>query len=758
MLFLFRLILAAICGAAVLCLLSATHKYLMGWPLVPQSFLVPLIFGAMTGCAFYSYTLFLHKQRKVKEILEARDVQLQTVLSAAPIGIGVVVDRIFQEVNDFLCEMTGYSREELIGKSSRVVYPSDADFDLVSKYKYAQIREKGIGSVETRFQRKDGKIIHVILSSKPLDCNDWSKGVSFTVLNITKRKEAENLLSRRIVFENLVSNVASDFLNLSVGDIDRGLTEALKKICLFTGVGRAYIFLMRGNSSICDNTHEWCAENIEPQIQELQNIDLVESGSLLWETLCKRESYYIPDVSALPDDLPDKAILQVQDIWSVLIEPIYFYDQLVGFVGFDSVLEHRKWSEEDIDILSLFSKNVALVLERKKSEERLIAAKLEAESANIAKSEFLANMSHEIRTPLNGIMGMLQLMRMGEMNQKQEEQCGFAMESCKRLNKLLGDILDITRIESGHLQIVDAEFDLHNALNSVQALFKPAAIQKNIDLRVEIAGNVPKTMIGDINRLHQIFNNLIGNALKFTDSGFVLVEAYLLDRNQNGSYHILFSVSDSGIGIEDSKLDSIFNSFTQIETSRTRNYEGAGLGLAIVKQLLELMGGTLSISSEINVGTSICFSLDFEAAEQRSVADEKLPLWDKNSIKEFEVLVAEDEKVNLLTLKSFLEQYGCNVSVASDGCEVINILGAGEIKFDLIFLDIQMPKMGGLEAAHRIRGGEGGEAAKEIPIIACTAYAMAGDKEDFLASGINDYLSKPTQIGDVEKLLIKYSR
>ncbi|WP_320174079.1 ATP-binding protein [Maridesulfovibrio sp.] len=753
-----RFLFSAICGAVILCLLSAAQKSLMGWPLAPLAFVVPFVFGMMTGAVFYSYTLFSRKQRKTEELLAARETQLETVLAAAPIGIGVVVDRVFQEVNDFFCEMTGYSREELVGKSSRVVYPSEDDFDGVSKYKYAQIREKGTGSVETRFQRKDGKIIHVILSSKPLDCNDWSKGVSFTALNITKRKEAENLLSRRIVFENLVSKVASDFLNLSVGDIDKGLTEALKKICLFAEVGRAYIFLMRGNSSVCDNTHEWCAENIEPQIQELQNLDLREFGSLLWETLCKRESYYIPDVSALPDDLPDKEILQVQDIWSVLIEPMYFNDQLVGFVGFDSVLEHRKWSEEDIDILSLFSKNVALVLERKKADERLIAAKLEAEAANIAKSEFLANMSHEIRTPLNGVMGMLQLMLMGGMNQRQEEHCGFAMESCKRLNKLLGDILDITRIESGHLQIVNAEFDLSNVLNSIHALFKPAAIQKNIELRVDIAENIPAAIIGDSNRLHQIFNNLIGNALKFTDSGSVLVEAYLLDSRKNGNHLILFSVTDSGIGIEDSMLDSIFNSFTQVENSRTRNYEGAGLGLAIVKQLLELMGGNLSISSEINVGTSVYFTLEFEPVRGSFRADEGARIFAKSSIREFEVLVAEDERVNQLTLKSFLEQYGCNVAVASDGYEVMEILGAGEMKFDLIFMDIQMPKMGGLEAAHRIRGGEGGETAKDVPIIACTAYAMTGDKEEFLASGINDYLAKPTQIGDVEKILIKYSR
>ncbi|TIH12332.1 response regulator [Marinifilum sp. JC120] len=753
----FRFILSAICGAVLLCLLSVAQKYLMGWPLLPQSFAVPFVFGSITGAVFYLYTLFVRRQRKTEELLEAREIQLKTVLSAAPIGIGVVVDRVFHEVNDFFCEMTGYSRGEMVGVSSRLVYPSDDDFNRVTKYKYAQIREKGAGSVETRFKRKDGSIIHVILSSKPLDSDDWSKGVSFTALNITKRKEAENSLSRRIVFENLVSKLASDFLNVSLDRIDDGLTKALEDVCRFTGVGRAYIFIMRGNTSICDNTHEWCAEKIEPQIHKLQNIDLKEPESLLWKKLCNWEPYYIPDVSALPDDLPDKQVLTAQGIWSVLIEPMFFNDRLVGFVGFDSVLKHRQWSDEDIDILSLFSKNITLVLERKKVEEKLITARLEAETANTAKSEFLANMSHEIRTPLNGIMGMLQLMHISGLNQKQEKHNHFAMESCKRLTQLLSDILDITMIESGHLKVVNAEFDLTDVLNSVHALFKPAAVQKNVDLQFSISKEVPDTLLGDSNRLHQIFNNLIGNALKFTDVGGVFVEAYPLKRDQAGKHRILFSVSDSGIGIEDSKLESIFNSFTQADASKARSYEGAGLGLAIVKNLLGLMGGSLSVISEVGVGTSVYFFLDLDEAEQAGAVAETLWAPDSHSIKKFNVLVAEDEKVNQLTLKIFLEQHGCNVSVADDGCEVMEILNAQQAVFDLIFMDIQMPKMDGLEATSRIRAGEGGEAVKDIPIIACTAYAMAGDKEEFTSAGMNGYLAKPTQFGDVEKILMKYS-
>ncbi|WP_319763751.1 ATP-binding protein [Maridesulfovibrio sp.] len=752
-----RLVLSALCGVILLCLLSAAQKYLMGWPMPLKSFIAPILFGLFTGSGFYFYSLFLEKHRKTKGLLYAREAQLNTVLSAAPIGIGMVTDRVFQEVNDFFCEMTGYSRAELIGSSSRMIYPSDEDYDYVSSYKYSQIKDKGSGTVETRFKRKDGKILHVILSSKPLNQADWSQGVSFTVLNITKRKEAENSLAKRIVFESLVSKIATDFLNLSVDQIDEGLTKSLEDICRFAGVGRAYIFLMRGNSAVCDNTHEWCAENIEPQIDVLQNINLQDPETLLWEKLCNKESYYIPDVSALPDDLPDKAILAEQDIWSILIEPMYFNDQLVGFVGFDAVYSYRHWSEEDIDILSLFSKNISLILERKKVEEKLIAAKQGAEAANTAKSEFLANMSHEVRTPLNGIMGMLQLMQISGLRAEQDEHCTFAMESCRRLTRLLSDVLDISKIEAGNLQIINVEFDLGEVLNSVYYLFKPVALQKNVDLIFDVAGNLPQKLSGDSNRLHQILNNLIGNALKFTDAGSVVLEVSPLKVNQPGLHKILFSVSDSGIGISDNKLENIFDSFTQVDNSRTRSYEGAGLGLAIVKKLVKLMGGSLSITSELGVGTAIYFCIEFQDPQQSvAVADDLLEDGD-NFIKEFNVLVAEDEKVNMLTLKSFLQKLGCTVSVAGDGYEVIEALNGEQDTFDLIFMDIQMPNMGGIETTSRIRSGDAGTSNSDIPIIACTAYAMAGDKEEFFSAGMDDYLAKPIQIGDVEEILLKYS-
>lgn len=751
-----RLLFSVFCGALILCLLSAVQKYYMGWPLARESFMIPAVYGSVIGMCFYFYSRFCRKQRRTAELLKVRDKQLNTVLSAAPIGIGMVTERVFQEVNDYFCEMTGYKRAELIGVSSRIVYPTDDDYEYVTDHKYSQIREKGSGTVETRFRRKDGKIIHVILSSRPLNEDDWSQGVSFTALNITKRKEAENSLARRIVFENLVSKVASNFLDMSVENIDAGLNSALESICGFTGVDRAYVFLMRGSTSVCDNTHEWCADGIEPQIHNLQHIDLREPETMLWGKLCERQTYYIPDISVLPDDLSDKSILESQDILSVLIEPMFLNDRLVGFVGFDSVAAHRLWSDEDIDLLTLFSNNVALVLERKEREQELIEAKLAAESANIVKSKFLANMSHEVRTPLNGIMGMLQLMEMEGLTEQQNKHYSFAMESCKRLTGLLSDVLDISMIESGHLEIVEDEFDLKDVLDSVYSLFKSAAVHKNIEFRIDMAENMPSELVGDSNRLHQILNNLIGNALKFTEEGSIHVEVSPLSNSNSDKYKVLFSVADSGVGIADDKLESVFNSFSQVNAGKARSYEGAGLGLAIVKKLIKLMGGSLAVASELNEGTAIYFCLDFEHGKQRAVEDHFAGA-KQNAIKKFKVLIAEDEEVNLLALKTFLERYDCHVSVAGDGQEVLDMLASNEGEFDLIFMDIQMPKMGGLEVTTRIRAGEVSAENSDIPIIACTAYAMAGDREEFISAGMDDYLSKPTQIEDVVRILTKFS-
>ena len=394
----------------------------------------------------------------------------------------------------------------------------------------------------------------------------------------------------------------------------------------------------------------------------------------------------------------------------------------------------------------------------KEYNESLIKAKEEAVRANDAKNNFLANMSHELRTPLNGVMGMLQLIQMGELKSEQYGYSMTALESCRRLTSLLGDILDISMIESGKIKIIDSRFELLDIFKSVEALFSPVANFKDIEIRFVVSPKIPTVLIGDDKRLHQIINNLVDNAIKFSNGGNIVIEASPMKPITKGNVRILFSVTDDGIGIADDKVDTIFENFSQADSSRTRKYDGAGLGLAIVKKIVGLQGGNISVESNLGEGTSIYFCLEFTAAASlvEEYSQENAIVY-QDDFKDLNVLIVEDERVNQIILKKVLEKKNCNVTLATDGVEALDILMDAADPYNLIFMDIQMSNMGGVETTKHIRSGKVGEKNTNIPIVAYTAHAMAGDREEFLDVGMNGYLSKPIHINDVENILSKYS-
>jgi len=385
----------------------------------------------------------------------------------------------------------------------------------------------------------------------------------------------------------------------------------------------------------------------------------------------------------------------------------------------------------------------------KQAEEALRTARDQAEMASRTKSGFLANMSHEIRTPLNGVMGMLQLMQCTKLTLEQDEYVRIALTSSSRLTRLLSDILDISRIESGKLILHEARFRLSAVRDAVMDLFRHGIADGNLEVRFDIDEGAPDTLVGDEARLLQILFNLVGNAIKFTPAqGRVDVRVISLP-SVEGRARLLFVVSDTGIGIREERLKDVFEPFVQVENSYTRRFQGAGLGLAIVGRLVALMKGSLNFDSIENEGTIVSLVLPFGMEGEAGLPEGKQLDPPKKIVDGRRILLVEDDDVNRLAGRRIMEKCGFRVDAAKDGREAVSQVETND--YDLILMDIQMPVMDGVEACARIRAMDGVKST--VPIIAMTAYAQNGDKEKFLAAGMNGYLAKPVRMEEMQALV-----
>jgi len=599
---------------------------------------------------------------------------------------GAIID-----ANQSACSYYGYTPEELQQLDINAINMMGAEQHAALR---KRIADGEAGQFTAPHRLKNGETRTVTVNSTPVMVA--GRKVLFSIINdITEQQEAERLVTSQeamfsTIFENMgvgISIISPDMRILSMNPVMRSWFPDLD-------ISTQPLCYMGFNSPPINSPCPWC-----PTVQ----------------TLADGETHIAVTETPTPGGIRN---------YKVVATPVR--DSRGGIIAAIEVVED--------------------VTEQVSHEVLMCSARAAAEEANRAKSEFLANMSHEIRTPMNGIIGMTQLLNMTELSEEQQEYLRHIDSSGRNLLTLINDILDLSKIESGVLELEMAEFSLEQAVKDVVSTQLPVIRSKDLAIEISIDPAVPALFLGDQTRFKQVLLNLLGNAVKFTSQGKIDISVEL-ENLLAGTAVVRISVSDTGIGMAPEQLEKIFNAFTQADSSTTRRYGGTGLGLAICSRLVKLMNGSITVESSPGAGSSFHVHLPFEVCRQstaESDAPADLCLWDGAR---YSILVAEDNPVNQKFISTILAKMGHEVSCCDNGEQAVEAWRNGG--FDCILMDIQMPVMSGVEALQQIRREE----KTPVPIIALTAHALIGDRERFLDSGFDGYLSKPLQLNDLAGVL-----
>ncbi|MCL2819841.1 MAG: ATP-binding protein [Oscillospiraceae bacterium] len=556
---------------------------------------------------------------------------------------------------------------------------------------------------------------------------------------------------------NAVNEAASMLLNTEITDFEDNLLKSMGVLGTAVGSDRVYIWknYTKDNELYSTQLYEWLAEGASAQGADFTE-DILYSTSLPdWAALLEKGECV--NGKAVNMDQITQDFLDGTGVLSAFAAPIFIEDNFWGFAGFDDCTQEREFSENEAAILRSACLLIGNAFLHNEMTAELKVAIEQARASSRSKSDFLANMSHEIRTPMNSIVGFSELALDDDISVKTKDYLAKILTNAEWLLQIINDILDISKIESGKLEMESIPFDLHEMFASCRTVIMPKAIEKGLLLHFYAEPSLGKRLYGDPTRLRQSLVNLLSNAVKFTNSGMIKMMAAIKEVGED-SITMGFEVKDSGIGLTQEQMERIFSPFTQAESGTTRKFGGSGLGLAITKNLITMMGGNLIVESMLGVGTKFSFDLVFHAEtvdenerlESRIVFDDLVkPLF------EGEVLLCEDNAMNQQVIVDHLSRVGLKTVIASNGKEGVDYVkervDKGMKMFNLIFMDIHMPEMDGIEASGHILAMKTG-----VPIVALTANIMTNDMEIYESSGMSDCMGKPFTSQELWRCLMKY--
>ncbi|MDD3312080.1 PAS domain S-box protein [Pseudodesulfovibrio sp.] len=646
-------------------------------------------------------------------------------------------------VNQAACTSLGYTREEL-----ERLRAWDIDPLTLKRNDPEGIWKQGPTTLETRHRRKDGTTFPVEIKTDTIRVNN-EEVVLTLARDISARMGRDELKKRE------------SRINLAQAEIVRALTApdaTIQKVAAvvydwakrISGAGYGYV----GSVEPPDNSlHIYNITAMQEDGCAMRNPQTVfpirgNRYPALWgHSLNTGQPFYTNDPPGHPAStgLPGNHV----PVRQLLSAPCRYEGELVGQIALAN--PDRDFTDEDLRATEVLAGLFALAVYRKRAESELIRAKESAEAASRSKSEFLANVSHELRTPINGMFGMLRLVQETDLDREQAEYVETAIASGRTLLQVINDVLDLSKIEAGKIDLVKTLFRPCGLMESVAAMFRLQAEDKGLSLTWEVDDRVAEAYLGDQGRIRQILFNLVGNALKFTETGSIDMRCQAAESRDERYANLLFTVRDTGIGIPSDKIRTIFKTFEQVDGSYSRRYQGAGLGLSIVRRFAQLMHGGVDVESVYGQGSTFLVTVRVhrvEGSEPLLVDREAETTRPSPGLR---LLLAEDDRVNRLAATRLLEKRGYVVHAVENGAEAITALG--KETYDCVLMDIQMPGMDGLQSTQAIRNLPEGAPARTIPIIALTAHAMAGDREKFIQAGMTDYLSKPMDIEALETLI-----